>query len=274
MPIYEELAAPTLEFPASNPPVSFERCAQITGWQHYDKTCDYSGIRYGGNSNAPTFNGAHGSEEQRKLNLKVVKGSRSKTSYRTDKATGYTTAVVESPPFFANDGCTDADFDGLAAGAVVLMEVLLLTLSPLLLQTLLLTLLPLLLQTSSTCDYYEKCLKAEEQGAGGIIMTLPAGSSGLPGSRVFQVRTLFLLPLLLLMLLLLVLLLLMLLLLMLLLLVLLLLMLLLLVMTPLELQSTWKEGEKLVDIPIVGVTAAVGALMRQVHKDPCCGFLK
>eukprot|EP01060_Flectonema_neradi_P032700 TRINITY_DN5253_c0_g2_i1.p1 TRINITY_DN5253_c0_g2~~TRINITY_DN5253_c0_g2_i1.p1 ORF type:complete len:545 (+),score=99.89 TRINITY_DN5253_c0_g2_i1:51-1637(+) len=49
VPVFSELEKPTLTFIGSELPLS--RCETRTGWQHYESGCDYSGVRYGGNTN-------------------------------------------------------------------------------------------------------------------------------------------------------------------------------------------------------------------------------
>eukprot|EP01064_Diplonema_japonicum_P035091 TRINITY_DN74_c0_g5_i1.p1 TRINITY_DN74_c0_g5~~TRINITY_DN74_c0_g5_i1.p1 ORF type:complete len:542 (+),score=161.43 TRINITY_DN74_c0_g5_i1:48-1628(+) len=59
VPVWTEKAAPVLEFPNADPPISLTRCFVTTGWQHYESGCDYSNVRYGGNTASPVDNTAH-----------------------------------------------------------------------------------------------------------------------------------------------------------------------------------------------------------------------
>ena len=50
VPVATEVAPPVLTLLGASPNVSLVRCNIRTGWQHYETACDYSGLRYGGNT--------------------------------------------------------------------------------------------------------------------------------------------------------------------------------------------------------------------------------
>ena len=50
VPVFTEVEKPVLSFFGSSETISLSRCETRTGWQHYESACDYSGVRYGGNT--------------------------------------------------------------------------------------------------------------------------------------------------------------------------------------------------------------------------------
>jgi len=72
---------------------------------------------------------------------------------------------LEQPVVYVSDPCDPASYNNFPAGQIVLFE------------------------SSSECTLYDQTLTAENAGVGGIIISNPVGTAGIPRSRVYESAT-------------------------------------------------------------------------------------